>query len=211
MAEEKSTTTDKKPVYKKWWFWVIVVIVIIGIYGQGKNNDSGTPMHSTKQVTVIDFKDMKYNDIATWCEQNKVNCTEVKEYSDTVTAGGFIRQSVAANESTNEGTAINVVYSKGKAPTVSQQNAVKKAESYLSFTAFSRDGLIKQLEFEKFPESDAIYAVDHITVDWNEQAAKKAKSYLDTTSFSRDGLIKQLKFEKFTQAQAEYGVSKVGL
>nr|DAR05854.1 MAG TPA: Host cell surface-exposed lipoprotein [Caudoviricetes sp.] len=207
MAEEKES--NKKPVYKKWWFWLIVVFVTIGVLGQ--NKDEGKPMHSSKQVTVIDFKDMKYNDIATWCEQNKVNCVEIKEYSDTVAAGSFIKQSVAANESTNEGSTINVVYSKGVSPTVSQQNAIKKAESYLSFTAFSRDGLIKQLKYEKFPESDAIYAVDHITVDWNEQAAKKAKSYLDTTSFSRDGLIKQLKYEKFTQEQAEYGVSKVGL
>ena len=67
------------------------------------------------------------------------------------------------------------------------------------------------MKYEKFPEADAVYAVDHISVDWNEQAAKKAKNYLDTTSFSRDGLIKQLKYEKFTQEQAEYGVNKVGL
>lgn len=209
MAEEKES--NKKPVYKKWWFWAIVVFVLIAIGNQNKDNGTSTPMHSSKQVTVIDFKDMKYNDIATWCEQNKVNCVEVKEYSDTVAAGGFIKQSVTANESTNEGSTINVIYSKGVAPTVSQQNAIKKAESYLSFTAFSRDGLIHQLKYEKFPEADAVYAVDHISVDWNEQAAKKAKNYLDTTSFSRDGLIKQLKYEKFTQEQAEYGVNKVGL
>ena len=119
-------------------------------------------MHSTKQIAVIDFKDMKYNDIATWCEQNKVNCVESKEYSDTVTNGGFISQSVAANTATREGSTINVIYSKGKAPTVSQQNAVKKAESYLSFTAFSRDGLIKQLKFEKFTQEQAEYGISKV-------------------------------------------------
>lgn len=95
--------------------------------------------------------------------------------------------------------------------TAGQKNALGKAESYLSFTAFSRDGLIKQLKFEKFSTSDATYAADHVDVDWNEQAALKAESYLDTTEFSRQGLIDQLKFEGFTTKQATYGVDKVGL
>ncbi|MFC7597842.1 Ltp family lipoprotein [Terrabacter sp. GCM10028922] len=97
------------------------------------------------------------------------------------------------------------------AMTVSQEQAVSKAESYLELTAFSRKGLIKQLEFEEFSKADATYAVDHITVNWKEQAAKKAESYLELTSFSRGGLLRQLKFEGFTDAQAAYGVKSVGL
>lgn len=97
------------------------------------------------------------------------------------------------------------------AVTAGQKNATKKAEAYLSYMPFSRQGLIQQLEFEKYSTDDATYAVDHITVDWNEQAAKKAQSYLDMTAFSRDGLIDQLTFEGFTPEQAEYGVTKVGL
>lgn len=95
--------------------------------------------------------------------------------------------------------------------TPSQKNARQKAKSYLEFSAFSRSGLIKQLEFEEFTNQDATYGVDILTVDWNEQAAKKAKAYLGTSSLSRRGLIKQLEFEGFTQAQAEYGVSTTGL
>lgn len=95
--------------------------------------------------------------------------------------------------------------------TTSQSNAVDKAESYLSFAAFSRTGLIKQLKFEQFSTADATYAVDHVTVDWTVQADLKAKSYMEVTSFSRGGLIKQLKFEGFTQAQAEHGAKSVGL
>ena len=96
---------------------------------------------------------------------------------------------------------------------VSQQNAVRKAEDYLDYTAFSRSGLINQLvEFEGFSTEDATFAVDQITVDWNEQAAKKAKDYLDYTAFSRSGLINQLvEFEGFTPEQAEYGVATTGL
>jgi hypothetical protein len=93
----------------------------------------------------------------------------------------------------------------------SQQNAVQKAKDYLDYTAFSRQGLIKQLEYDSFSAEDATYAVDSITVDWNEQAAKKAKDYLDYTAFSHDGLIKQLEYDGFTPEQAEYGTTAAGL
>ncbi|MCM4083137.1 Ltp family lipoprotein [Paractinoplanes hotanensis] len=95
--------------------------------------------------------------------------------------------------------------------TVSQENAVDKAADYLSYTAFSRSGLIKQLKFEGFSTKDATVGVDAQKADWNDQAAKKAQDYLDTSSFSRSGLIRQLKFEGFTTAQATYGAKKVGL
>jgi hypothetical protein len=77
--------------------------------------------------------------------------------------------------------------------------------------SFSRSGLIKQLEYEKFSFEDATYGVDAQNADWNTQAAKSATSYLKTMSFSRSGLIAQLVYEGFTQSQAEYGVNSVGL
>ncbi|WP_336672005.1 Ltp family lipoprotein [Tsukamurella sp. USMM236] len=93
----------------------------------------------------------------------------------------------------------------------SQSNAVSKAKEYLNYSAFSRTGLIAQLEYEGFSTSDSTYAVDNIVVNWNEQAAKKAKEYLAYSSFSRSGLIDQLMYEGFTSAQAAYGVNAVGL
>ncbi len=95
--------------------------------------------------------------------------------------------------------------------TVSQKNAVRKAKSYLSFSGFSRDGLVAQLEYEKFSHEEAVYGADNSGANWNEQAAKKAKSYMEMTAFSRGGLIDQLKYDKFTQEQAEYGANAVGL
>jgi len=95
--------------------------------------------------------------------------------------------------------------------TVSQTQAVRSAESYLDFIAFSRSGLIEQLEYEGFSNSDATYAVDKLNVDWNEQAVKSAENYLDFTSFSRSGLIEQLEYEGFTTEQATYAVNQVGL
>jgi hypothetical protein len=95
--------------------------------------------------------------------------------------------------------------------TVSQRNARSSAESYLRFSAFSRSGLIGQLEYEQFSTADATYAVDALDVDWREQAAKSAQQYLDFSSFSRGGLIDQLIFEGFSRAEAEFGVDAVGL
>ena len=95
--------------------------------------------------------------------------------------------------------------------TVSQQNARQMAKDYLKYTAFSRQGLIKQLEFEGFSNSDAVYGVDYHDTNWKEQAAKCAKSYLDYSAFSRKGLIEQLEYEGFTYEQAVYGVDSTGL
>jgi hypothetical protein len=95
--------------------------------------------------------------------------------------------------------------------TLSQQQAVRKAKDYLDYTAFSRKGLIKQLEYEGFNTQDATYAVDKIKVSWKEQAAIKAKDYLDYSAFSRQGLIDQLKYDGFNNEEAIYAVDKIGL
>lgn len=101
------------------------------------------------------------------------------------------------------------------------KNAYMAAKNYLSFTAFSRQGLIDQLSSEYgdgYTVEQATAAVDLLEqngeVDWNEQAVNSAKSYLETTSFSRQGLIDQLSSDygsKFTQEQAEYAADQVGL
>lgn len=94
--------------------------------------------------------------------------------------------------------------------TLGQKNAVRSAENYLSFTAFSHSGLVEQLVFEGFDAADAEFAVTHVNPDWNEQAAKSAENYLSFSSFSRQGLIEQLVFEGFSQEQAEFGATAVG-
>lgn len=73
--------------------------------------------------------------------------------------------------------------------TAAQKNAVSKAKSYLNYSAFSREGLIEQLEYEQFSHVDAVYAVDNSGANWNEQAVKKGKSYLDNSAFSYNGFF----------------------
>ena len=94
--------------------------------------------------------------------------------------------------------------------TIGEQNALRKAYSYLDFTAFSHDGLVDQLLYEGFSDQEAAYGADNCNADWNEQALKKAKDYLSMTAFSYDELIEQLEYEKFTTDEATYGVDNCG-
>ena len=104
----------------------------------------------------------------------------------------------------------------GPTLTNQQQNAARSAQSYLDFTAFSRQGLIDQLSSpygDKYSVQDATIAVDSLKVDWNAEAAQSAKSYLKLSAFSCQGLIDQLDSpygEKFTVAQATYGAKQAG-
>lgn len=95
--------------------------------------------------------------------------------------------------------------------TVSQSNAVRAAKDYLEFMAFSREGLIEQLEYEGYSTADATYGVDNSGADWMEQAVKSAEEYLEFMPFSREGLIEQLEYEGFTHEEAVHGVDAAGL
>ncbi len=170
----------KKPFYKRWWVWVIVIVLAIGMFGTSGDTET------------------KDNDQQT-AEQTQSATTEP---TDTEPEDAQQTEQTAAPVEEPEEPADTM--------TMGQKNALGSAESYLSFTAFSRSGLISQLEYEGYSTEDATFAADNCGADWNEQAAKSAQSYLDMMSFSRQGLIDQLVFEGFTQEQAEYGVTAAG-
>ena len=90
--------------------------------------------------------------------------------------------------------------------TLGEKNALAAANTYLSFSAFSAQGLIDQLEFEGYTTQEAQYAVAKCGADWNEQALKKAGNYLDYSAFSYSGLFEQLSYEGFLPEQAQYAV-----
>lgn len=192
-------------------FFLIVVFDGNGDKSVNNSYNNDNVQVSKKKVEVIDFSSMQEDEILTWCNNNNLRCELKKVFSDSVAKGNYIDQSVNASELVGENSKIVISYSLGKAPTKAQENAVKKAKSYLNVMAFSRNGLIKQLEYEGFTNEEAVYGVDNISVDWNEQAVKKAKSYLDLMAFSKSGLISQLEYEGFTYEQAVYGAEQNGL
>ena len=97
-----------------------------------------------------------------------------------------------------------------------QRNAVRSAESYLNMTGFSREGLIDQLSSpfgDDYDRSDAVAAVDSMSVDWYAQAVRSATQYLNMTGFSCRGLIEQLSSDfgdQYTTSQATYGAQQAG-
>lgn len=91
-----------------------------------------------------------------------------------------------------------------------KSNALSSAKNYLSFMAFSYEGLISQLEYEGYTTEEATYGADNCGADWNKQALKSAKNYLDTMAFSYTGLIEQLEYEQYTTEQATYGADNCG-
>lgn len=95
-----------------------------------------------------------------------------------------------------------------KSVSAGKRNALKSAKNYLSVMPFSYSGLVEQLEYEGYSNSEATYAADNCGADWYEQAVKSAKQYLDVMAFSRSGLIDQLEYEGYTHDQSIYGVDK---
>ena len=55
-----------------------------------------------------------------------------------------------------------IVEEKPDKTTLGEKNAAKKALEYLGFMAFSRDGLIKQLEYEGFTHQQSVYGVQAV-------------------------------------------------
>lgn len=94
--------------------------------------------------------------------------------------------------------------------TVNQQNAIRKAESYLLVMPFSRAALIDQLEYEGFETADAIVGVENAGANWTVQAKLKGAQYLSVMPFSRTNLIQQLEYDGFTKNEAEVGVDSLG-
>lgn len=101
--------------------------------------------------------------------------------------------------------------------TVSQSNAVRSAKQYLSFSGFSRIGLIRQLSSDAgdgYDATDAAVAVDSLNIDWNMEATRSARQYLNFSGFSCKGLIKQLSAnagDNYTTEQATYGAKQTGI
>lgn len=111
-------------------------------------------------------------------------------------------------DATSDTTAVTETTTKSiSGISVERQNALKQAQSYLSYVSFSFNDLVSRLEDEGFSHSDAVYAVEHCDADWNEQALKSAQFYLtqSASTFSRESMIRQLELEGFAHSQAVYG------
>ncbi len=161
--------------------------------------------------TVNDYLELKkiaqkaYDNIDGYGQPLEIDRSAIKKTTITST-----EEDVSVTETNPTETTTPEIEEEIDTATMGEKNALKKALSYLDVLAFSREGLIEQLEYDRFTHQEAVYGVDNSGADWNKQAALKAQSYLDVLAFSREGLIEQLEYDGFTRAQAEYGVEAVG-
>ncbi len=88
--------------------------------------------------------------------------------------------------------------------------AAKDAQALIHAKAFSRQGLIDQLESMGHPRSTAESAVDALEADWYEMALKQAASFLSYMTLSGRELASHLTGVGFTEDEADYAVENCG-
>ena len=160
------------------------------------------------EVTVPDVVGLPVSQAITVLEDAGLDAPQLSSFEDPEAL--VLSTSRAAGSLATERAAITITVQEKPKLSLSQQNAVDKAQGYLRLAGFSRTGLIEQLEFEGFGTEDATFGVDNAGADWNAECAEKAQSYLDLTSFSRQGLYDQLAFEGFQAAEIEFALGQVG-
>jgi hypothetical protein len=143
----------QKPWYKKWWVIGIGVVFLIGFLGSmGDASESGSTTTTVPAVAAANPTTEAPGTTTT--EAPGTTTTEALEIT-TTTLAPAPTTTVAPKPTTTV------------APTTTQpqltrseENAIQKAGEYLDFMAFSRSGLIDQLEYEGFTTEQATYGVD---------------------------------------------------
>lgn len=178
-----------------------------------KDTKQSVSVYKIHRYTKTEIAKQKADDAARLKlkEEAKAAANKKDSYAKIAKEASDARAEADAKAKADAEAAAAAAKAKADAVTVSQKNALNKAKSYISYAAFSHDGLVNQLMYEQFSAEDATYGADNVGANWNEQAAKKAKSYMNYSSFSRGSLIDQLEYDKFTTDQATYGASSVGL
>ena len=124
----------------------------------------------------------------------------------------ILTSQLGQESSTSSGVPARAATTEALPGTPGQRNAIRKGESYLRSQAFSRAGLLDQLDYEDYTAAEAEYAVAYVESQagprlWFDQAVRKGESYLRSQAFSFDGLLDQLRYEEFTEEQAQHGAT----
>lgn len=182
----------------------VIAIISIAVALTGNKSVQPAVVPTTQHINDYDktskIESFTYKEVPTEKETMAESKTETKPQS----------KQESKSESKAEHKSESKVEEQDNNLSTSQKNALRSAKEYLDAMSFSYQGLVEQLEYEKYSHDDAVYAVDNCGADWNEQAAKSAKSYLSSSAFSESGLIEQLEYENFTHDQAVYGVDNCG-
>ena len=91
-----------------------------------------------------------------------------------------------------------------------QVQAIQTAKDYLDTMHLSQTELLQMLSVENIDSEDAKFALEYLSIDWNQEARKKAKEYCKhKIGFSKVKLKAQLLFDHFTEEEADFAVSHI--
>lgn len=197
---------------------VIVIGSVAGALGGGNKPETAddkpavvAPAGEEEPATMVivpDVTGMTATDAFLAMSEAGLNPPAIATLADP--AAKVLSTQPAAGTEAEEGADVTFTLEEKPKLTLSQQNAIEEAQSYLNYSGFSRTGLIGQLEYEGFSTEDATFGADNAGADWNAECAESAQSYLDYSSFSREGLADQLAYEGFLPAEIEFGLAAVG-
>lgn len=92
------------------------------------------------------------------------------------------------------------------------EDAIKYAETTISTGMYySRDGLIRQLEFMGIDTNTAEQAVDSMNIDWNQMAANDAQRILSTSDYTKEQVENILKTRNYTEQEIAYALSTLNI
>lgn len=94
--------------------------------------------------------------------------------------------------------------------TIGEKNCLSDALNYLNLMGYSKSGLIKQLEFDEYSETEIEYALARCGADWNEEALQLAYGYTSAMSMSKTALQEQLIYEGFEESEINYALEQLG-
>ena len=93
-----------------------------------------------------------------------------------------------------------------------QVQAIQTAKDYLDTMHLSQTELLQMLSVENIDSEDAKFALEYLSIDWNQEARKKAKEYCKhKIGFSKEKLKAQLLFDHFTEEEADFAVSHINV
>ena len=93
-----------------------------------------------------------------------------------------------------------------------QLQAIQTAKDYLDTMYLSQTELLQMLSVENIDSEDAKFALEYLSIDWNQEARKKAKEYCKhKIGFSKEKLKAQLLFDHFTEKEADFAVSHINV
>ena len=162
-----------------------------------KQNQEGNAIESSSKLSSESIENSSVDSKKIYPENSSADTNE--RIKDSVSAG---------KESLSEETTKPPLESLSE----NQVQAIQTAKDYLDTMHLSQTELSQMLSVENIDSEDAKFALEYLSIDWNQEARTKAKEYCKhKIGFSKEKLKAQLLFDHFTEEEADFAVSHINV